>query len=94
MVGYSLDIVRLVAYLLTTHSALGLITSKLNIMTHANNLSTQEVETVGLGVQGHLWWHKKFASLGSIRHCLNVPSLLPQKEFKVILRYSGTLSTG
>lgn len=65
--------------------------SKPNIMTNTSNLSTQEVETVGLGVQGHLWQHKKFeASLGSTRHRLNVHSLLPQKELKVILRCPGT----
>lgn len=89
------DIAQLIACLLTTHKTLGLIISKPNIMTHTNNLSTREVETVGLGVQGHLWLHRKFeASLGSIRHCLNVPLLPPTKSSRSLLGTQGTWGQG
>ena len=44
---------------------------KLAMMVHACNPSTQEVKSVGLGVQDHSWIHNKFeASIGFVRACL------------------------
>lgn len=66
-------VTQLVESLPSTHEALSFISAlhKLDVVLHTCNLSSQEVEAAGSGVQGHPWLHKEFENnLGYMRLCL------------------------